>query len=175
MVKQVQGLAVTTAMDHMAKNNGFTLIELLLVILILGTLSTLGLQSYADFQARKRVDAETHIVTGYLNLAYDKTASSDKTSSCDTYSGSYTVSLVGSVMSLTPDGCPALSTYTFEDGFTFPEGDFSTTFLPLGRGTSGDACILVKHPTAERCGKITIESSGIVSSDIVTLASCVCP
>lgn len=159
----------------MAKNSGFTLIELTLVILILGTLSTIGFQSYADVQSRKRVEAETHIVTGFLNLAYDKTYSSDKTATCGTFAGSYTVSLTDVTLSLTPDGCPATTTHVFADGFTFPEGDFSTTFLPLARGITGDRCILIQHPTAQKCGKITIESSGIVSSEVVPLETCICP
>lgn len=158
----------------MVKNNGFTLLELIFVILILGTLSLIALRGYGNIQQRTQTEAATKRVLEYMRLAYDKTAASDKTATCATYEGTYTVSLSGSTMSLTPDGCAAVTTYNFSD-FSFPEGDFQTTFLPLGKGITGNACIVVSHPRADICGIVQLESTGIASDTIESGAACACP
>lgn len=174
MVKQGLALIVIIAMARMARNSGFTLLELVFVIMILGVLSMIALRGYGNIQQRSQTEAASMRIIEYLRLAYDKASASDKTATCDTYEGSYTVALVGSDMNLTPDGCPVVATYSFGD-FDFPEGDFSTTFLPLGRGVTGNTCMVVKHPRSDVCSVVTVESTGVASEELAHGASCVCP
>ncbi len=158
----------------MERNSGFTLVELMMVIFIIGFISTIGIASYTTFNARKVTESETKKVVEYLELSQSKTESGDRPSGCGTYAGYYTTSLTGSTLSVTPSGCSAITSYTIED-FSFPEGDFTVDYLPLGKGISGDTCILIQHPTADYCGKVEIEQSGIVKDDVVSVANCTCP
>ncbi len=174
MVKLILGSIVTIAMDPMDRSSGFTLLELIFVILILGTLSLIALRGYGNLQQRTQTESATMRVLEYMRLAYDKASASDKTATCETYAGTYSVSLSGSTMSLIPDGCSAVTSYTFSD-FGFPEGDFQTTFQPLGKGITGDSCIVIEHPRADMCGIVRLETTGIASSVIESGESCVCP
>lgn len=158
----------------MGKNNGFTYIEMMIVMLVIGILAFTGISSYTEFNARKQTEARAKKIVEYLDVARQKTAAGDKPSSCGSYTGSYAVTLVGNLMSLTPGGCVTLATHSFLD-FTFPEGDFTVTYQPLGGGMTGDRCIIIQHPKAPICEKITLESSGIVKDELLPEASCVCP
>lgn len=154
------------------RNSGFTYVEMMIVLLIIGILAVTGLTSYSEFQARSRTESETHMIESYIELAREKTSAGDRTGACGTYGGFYSVIGASSVVTLVPNGCPAAATYTLTDGFSLSEGDFQLDFQPQGGGMSGPTCIIVQHPTADLCGIITIESSGITSSTIQNDCSC---
>lgn len=158
----------------MVRNNaGFTYIELVIVIFTVSILAYMGTASYLNLNVRKDAEAETKKLVEYLDIARNKTQAQDK--ACPDYTGSYTVSLNGSVMSLTPVGCSATATYTFGDQYAFPQGDFTVAFQPLGAGATGDSCILLDHTTADVCGKVTITAGGTVEYAVTNSAGCVCP
>jgi prepilin-type N-terminal cleavage/methylation domain-containing protein len=166
-------MAVIIVSGLMAKNRGFTYIEVLIVVGIISLLSVGGVASYSEFQARKQTEAETRMIESYIELAREKTSAGDRTGSCGTYGGYYSVTSTGAVVSLVPNGCSAAASFTLRSGYTLPEGDIQADFRPLGAGYSGPSCIIVQHPNAELCGQITIESSGITSSEVRT--ECTCP
>lgn len=166
---------VITALVLMAKNSGFTFIELMIVVFVIGLLSSIGIVSYTEYNARKVTENETHKIVEYLDLGRTKALTADKPDSCPGFTGSYIVSSSGTVVTLTPENCSATASMTLENAITLPEGDFSITFKPQGGGILGDTCILVSHPTQGHCGKISLEASGIVKSEQLKDSSCVCP
>ena len=142
----------------------------------MGILSTIGGRSYLEFNSRKQIESETKKIVSYLDLAQSKTLAGEPV--CETYGGNYSVStLTGAsnvAMSLTPAGCSAQTTYTFPDGYSLPEGDFTVSYNPEGTGVTGDSCIILQHPRSDVCGKITIEPSGSLTDDVLPLDSCTC-
>lgn len=159
----------------MAKNNGFTYIELMMVVFVIAILSSLGIVSYTEYNARKATENETHKLIEYLDLARTKTLTSDKPDSCSGFTGSYVISSSSTTISMTPEGCTATATFSLDNAMTLPEGDFSVTFKPQGAGITGDTCILVSHPTQGYCGKISLEASGIAKNEQLKDSNCVCP
>lgn len=168
---------VIIAWARMEKSRGFTYLEIIIVMLILGIIATLGGSSYIGYNSRKQIETETQKLVSYFDLAQTKTLAGEPV--CDTYAGNYSVSastVSNSVsLSLTPLGCSAQATYTFPQGYSLPDGDFTLTYNPEGTGVTGVSCILLQHPKAELCGKVTIDPSGAFSDTIVPLTSCTCP
>lgn len=157
----------------MGKNNGFTYIEILLVVFIMSIMAVGGYTVYSDVQTRKYIDAQGQIIVSYLELAREKTSAGDQTSSCGTFNGYYSVSLVDHVLSLTPNGCPAVTTHEFDSDLGFPEGDFQVDYNVLGTGYSGSSCVIVQHPRTDDCALITLEASGLAQTELTQ--NCTCP
>lgn len=168
---------VIIAWARMEKSRGFTYLEIIIVMLILGIIATLGGSSYIGYNSRKQIETETQKLVSYFDLAQTKTLAGEPL--CGTYAGNYIVSsaTVGDdiSLSLTPNGCSAQATYVFPTGYSLPEGDFTLTYNAEGTGVTGASCILLQHPKAELCGKVTIEPSGAFSDQIVPLSTCTCP
>ena len=158
----------------MERNSGFTYIEILIVVMVIGILAVTGISSYSEFNSRKQTESAARKVVEYVQLAQEKTRAHDIPSSCGSYGGFYYTDLTGSSLTLVPSGCSALATHNV-GAFVYPEGDFRVNFDQFGTSASGDSCILVEHPRADFCGKVTIESSGIVSQELLLKASCTCP
>jgi len=173
------GLAITViiAWARMEKSRGFTYLEIIIVMLILGIIATFGGSSYIGYNSRKQIETETQKLVSYFDLAQTKTLAGEPV--CGTYAGNYSVSSTTDgesvSLALTPIGCSAQATYTFPTGYSLPQGDFTLTYTAEGTGITGVSCILLQHPKAELCGKVTIEPSGAFSDVIVPLSSCTCP
>lgn len=169
-------MTVIFAWGHMERNKGFTYLEILIVMMIMGILSTMGRTAYLEYNSRKKVESETKQIVAFLDMAQTKTLGGEGT--CDDYEGNYSVSTltVGdtTTMSLTPLGCTSQATYVFPEGYTLPEGDFSVAYKVDGTGVTGSSCILLQHPKADVCGKVSLETSGSITYDFLPLSSCTC-
>jgi len=157
-------------MDNV-NQRGFTLLELMIVLAITAVLTIGALSSYRGFDQLKRLEADSEAFIESVELAKKQVSSGEKP--CVGYTGTYSVSWGDTSFTVVPGGCSLLQSYELK-GNEFETATSSAVFNPFGRGTTltTDQCILVRNIYHDQCQKITIETSGTVSSEANPECTC---
>lgn len=171
----VQGLIVISVITRLVSNSmnqkGFSFIELMLTLAISGALAFAGLNSYSAFNDSKELAVETDQVVSYLERAKKSTSAGEKP--CESYTGTYVVSVTSTGLTVSANGCTNFDqNYTFQGNVSVLSGDDSITFQPFDNGVDAPMCVILQHRQSTKCTEIDVTQAGVVSYDQSADCSC---
>lgn len=174
----------------MVRNSrAFTLIEIIVVVAITLILTGISLAYYNQYSEQKKLETEAEKFVDVLNLARNKAISGEE-NPCSVYAGpnkafgghrvryadgdKYLLRICCTTLCTESGAIQTLNTYNFPTNISLkPDSYANVWFIPL-YGSLSDKTIthtvLIKSSViTNKCYQITIEPSGLVKSEIITV------